>query len=65
MAVGGQGFEVARDEVMATAAMPRAVFDILAPPEGCMALAAAATAAMAPPLGFLARAANSFWRSFS
>jgi hypothetical protein len=56
---------VARDDVIATAAIPRAVFDIFEVPDGCIAFAAAATAAIAPPLGFLARAANNLSRSRS
>ncbi len=60
-----EGLAVARDDVIATAAMPRAVLDTLEAADGCMALAAAVTAAMAPPLGFFARAAKSFCRSRS
>ena len=61
----GAGLAVASDDVMATAAIPRAVLEALEAADGCIALAAAVTAAIAPPLGFFARAAKSFCLSRS
>ena len=63
--MAGTALAVARDDVIATAAIPRAVLDTLEAAEGCIALAAAVTAAIAPPLGFFARAARSFCLSRS
>ena len=61
----GAGLAVANDDVIATAAMPRAVLEALEAADCCIALAAAVTAAIAPPLGFFASAAKSFCLSRS
>ena len=65
LSIKADALAVARDDVIATAAIPRAVLDTLELPEGCIALAAAATAAIAPLLGFFASAANNLSRSLS